>query len=236
MYARVGQLGIRPSINLLWLDLMPFSDSEIENAVAEFWGARESGTQSAKHDKAFLSLVANELEALGWPAHVAQGFSDPLAIVGGHFRAAKAWDIVCRDSKGEPRICVEFKSQVDSYGNNENNRYEEALGSGLDVRARYGSEAALGFFLVICDEEATRRITRDRLPDLDDIFKGTSHLDRRMIFAERIVEWELQQRPLYDAAAVLMVTRDGAFTHPRNPALWITGFPDKLARAAGTRT
>jgi hypothetical protein len=214
---------------------MPFSDDEIQDAVSEFWRAREAGTQAARHDKAFLSLVGEELGSLGWPAHVAQGFSDPLAIVAGHFRPAKAWDIVCRDVQGEPRICVEFKSQVDSYGNNENNRYEEALGSGLDVRARYGGRAALGFLLVICDEKATRRPTRDRLPDLDPVFRGTSHLDRRVIFAERIVEWELEKRSLYDAAAVLMVERDGGFSHPSNKDLWITNFPDKLVRTAGAR-
>ena len=198
---------------------MPFSDEDILGATQEFWEARLSGTQSALHDKAFLNLLAKELGELGWPAHVAQGFSDPLAIVSGHFRAAKAWDIVCRDSSGEPRICIEFKSQVDSYGNNENNRYEEALGSGLDVRARYGNKAALGFLFVICDEEDTRRPTRDRLPDLDPVFRGTSHIDRRIIFAERIVEWELKKRTLYDASAVLLVKRDGSVSHPENKDL-----------------
>src|SRR3989442_6891203 len=112
---------------------MPFSDEEIRAAVRDFWGARETGTQSGRHDRAFLELVANELTELGWPAQIRQ-----QSVVAGHFRVAKAWDIVCRDRNGHPRICIEFKSQVDSYGNNENNRYEEALGSGLDVRAHYG--------------------------------------------------------------------------------------------------
>lgn len=210
---------------------MPISEMELLQAVEEFWLARRSGTQSAKHDKAILTLIASELEALGWAGHVAQGTNDPLAIVSGYFRSAKSWDIVCRDPDGRPRICVEFKSQVDSYGNNENNRYEEALGSGLDVRARYGGRAALGFVLVICDEEATRKPTRDR-PQTDAVFKGTSHIDRRLIFAERIVEFELGTGSLYNAAAVLMVGRDGAVRHPANADLRIANFPDKLARAA----
>jgi hypothetical protein len=214
---------------------MSFSDAEIAAAAREFWIGRTSGTQSAKHDKAFLKLIADELDSLGWPAHVAQSFGDREAVVAGHFRVAKSWDIVCRDSDQQPRICVEFKSQVDSYGNNENNRYEEALGSGLDLRARYGAKAILGFVLVICDEEKTRRATRPRLPDLDPRFADTSHIDRRIVFAERIVEYQLNGHSLYDAAALLLVRRDGTVEHPENRDLWLANFPEKLAQAAGTR-
>jgi len=135
---------------------MPFSDADLATAVHAFWSSRTGGTQSGKHDKAFLQLIADELERLGWPAHISNHPGDRQALVAGHFRVAKSWDIVCRDLNDQPRICVEFKSQVGSYGNNENNRYEEALGSGLDIRARDGAAAALGFVLVICDEEATR--------------------------------------------------------------------------------
>ena len=198
---------------------MPFSDEEIRAAVRDFWGARETGTQSGRHDRAFLELVANELTELGWPAQIRQ-----QSVVAGHFRVAKAWDIVCRDRNGHPRICTEFKSQVDSYGNNENNRYEEALGSGLDVRAHYGRQAVLGFFLVICDEPATRSITKMRLEEIDPAFAQTSHIDRRIIFAERIVQFQVSESRLYDAACVLLVRRDGSVEHPENSDLWLGQF------------
>lgn len=214
---------------------MAFTEGQIALAVQDFWGARATGTQSAKHDKAFLQLIADELDSVGWPSHIAQSFSDPGAVVAGHFRVAKSWDIVCRDADGAPRICVEFKSQVDSYGNNENNRYEEALGSGLDVRAKHGSGTVLGFVFVICDEPATRSITRPRLPDLDPAFANSSHLDRRRVFSERIVEYKLNGASLYDAAALLLVRRDGTFEHPDNPDLRLVNFADKLARAADDR-
>lgn len=109
---------------------MPFTDEEIALAVSEFWSSRTGGTQSARHDKAFLRLIADELEELGWPAHVARSTNDPLAVVAGHFRVAKSWDIVCRDQEGIPRICVEFKSQVDSYGNNETTDTRRLLAAG----------------------------------------------------------------------------------------------------------
>src|SRR3990170_8977607 len=156
---------------------MPITDEEISAAVNEFWAGRLSGTQAARHDKAFLNLIERELEHLGWPGHVAQYFGDRLAVVAGHFRVAKSWDIVCRDAAGVPRICVEFKSQVDSYGNNENNRYEEALGSGLDIRAKHGSDTVLGFVFVICDEQASRSVTPTRVAEPDPAFENSSHID-----------------------------------------------------------
>lgn len=217
--------------------LMPISDQEITTAVLEFWAGRISGTQAAKHDKAFLNLLARELTELGWPAHVASHAGDRLATVAGHFRVGKSWDIVCRDSTVEqPRICVEFKSQVDSYRNNENNRYEEALGSGLDARAKADAGLALGFVFVICDEPASRATTKDRLPDLDPAFSRTSHIERRRIFTERIVEFQLNGRSLYDAASVLYVRRDGSWQNPENHELWLVNFADKLVRAIGGRS
>ena len=217
---------------------MAITDSEIASAAAEFWTAREHGTQAARHDRIFLELLARELTSLGWPAQISRSFNDTSTVIAGHFRAAKSWDVVCRDSADQPRICIEFKSQVDSYGNNENNRYEEALGSGLDVRAHAhdrGAQVALGFFFVICDEPASRSITRERLPDLDPAFASTSHVDRRIVFAQRIVEYELNGLSLYDAAAVLLIRRDGTVEHPLNPDLHIANFPGKLAQAAGMR-
>lgn len=209
------------------------TDDELRRAVQKFWSGREGGTQAAAHDKEFLRLVAVDLEGLGWPGHVSSHAGDPKALVSGHFRPAKSWDIVCRDGSGKPRICVEFKSQVDSYGNNENNRYEEALGSGLDVRARHGEHVALGFFLVLCEEEQTTRPTRERAPDLDPAFSGSSHVDRREIFARRITEFQINDMPFYDAAAILLVHRDGTFRTLNDPKLDPRTFAERLARAAG---
>ncbi len=207
------------------------TEGDLSTAVAEFWAARETGTQSGRHDKAFLNLIARELEALGVRPHVATHAGDREAVVPGHFRAAKSWDIVCRDSAGEVRACIEFKSQVDSYGNNENNRYEEALGSGLDVRASHGKDVALGFVFVLCDEQATTRPTRDRAEGLDPAFAQTSHVDRRRTFLNRITDFRLNEMPFYDAAAMLLVTRAGSFRDLGDSNLDIRTFAERLMRA-----
>ncbi len=210
------------------------SDNAISQAVNAFWSGRTGGTQAAIHDKAFLGLIAEDLEHLGLSPHVAAGISDTGARIGGFFRSSKSWDIVCRDPQGQLRVAVEFKSQVDSYGNNENNRYEEALGSGLDARARYGATVALGFVFVLCDEEATARLTRLRHEEIAPEFRETSHAQRREIFARRLTEFTMNEMSFYDAAAILLVSRDGRHTHPEDPELDIRTFADRLVHRIHT--
>jgi hypothetical protein len=204
------------------------SDEAIAEAVATFWSGRIQGTQTAVHDRAFLELIAGDLTAKGYAPHVAQGISDAAARIGGYFRASKSWDIVCRDDEGRLSVAIEFKSQVDSYGNNENNRYEEALGSGLDARARYGHAVLLGFVLVLCDEEATTRPTTMVHDEIHPEFRRTSHVDRRALFARRLTGFRVNQMPFYDAAAILLVSRDGAHRHLDDPALDLRTFADRL--------
>jgi type II restriction enzyme len=204
------------------------SDDAIAQAVAAFWSGRTRGTQAAVHDRAFLQLIAEDLRTRGYAPHVARGISDHAARVGGYFRASKSWDIVCRDGEGQLSVAIEFKSQVDSYGNNENNRYEEALGSGLDARARYGHAVLLGFVLVLCDEEATTRPTTMVHDEISPEFRQTSHVDRRALFARRLTQFKLNQMPFYDAAAILLVSRDGGHRHLSDPALDLRTFVDRL--------
>lgn len=55
----------------------------------------------------------------------------------GWFRAEKKWDLVIVHER-ELLAAIEFKSQIGpSFGNNFNNRTEEALGSATDIWAAY---------------------------------------------------------------------------------------------------
>lgn len=206
------------------------TDDAIAGAVREFWAGRVGGTQAAVHDKAFLGLIAADLKHHGLHPHVAESVSDSAARIGGYFRSSKSWDVVCRDGDGKLRCIVEFKSQVDSYGNNENNRYEEALGSGLDARARYGRGVLLGFVFVLCDEEATARVTRLAHEEIAPEFRATSHAQRRELFARRLTQFRVNDMPFYDSAAVLLVSRDGRHGHPSDAELDIRTFADRLVR------
>jgi hypothetical protein len=205
-------------------------EHEVQLAVKRFWIARARGTQSDEHPKPFLDLIATDLRRRGWKDVRTKAEGKAGITVGGWFRPAKEWDIVCwRDSK--PSVAVEMKTQVGSYGNNENNRYEEALGNALDLRAKYRHEVHLGFVFIICDEVASRRPMRPRVRDVDPVFLGSSHVDRRLVFAKRILSYQVKRRPLYDSAAVLMIRRDGSYEHPADKSLRISNLASSLPRA-----
>lgn len=82
----------------------------------------------------------------------------------GFFRPTKEWDLlVVRD--GTLLVAIEAKSQVGpSFGNNFNNRTEEAMGSALDLWTAYRERAYLkspqpflGYFFMLEDCEASNR-------------------------------------------------------------------------------
>jgi len=96
-----------------------------------------------------------------------------------------------------------------SFGNNFNNRCEEAIGSGLDFRTAqregaFGRAATpfLGFFILIHDAEGSRKLLSE--PSLNDafrcdpVFKEASYQDRMVILCER-----LMQEGLYSSAATM---------------------------------
>ena len=55
----------------------------------------------------------------------------------GFFRSSKDWDFVVISPSGKLLVLIELKSQVGSYGNNFNNRTEEALGNATDLWTEY---------------------------------------------------------------------------------------------------
>lgn len=203
-------------------------ESDIKAAVKAFWKARKAGTQSDEHPKAFLDLIATDLRQIGWTdVRVARVGRDPRATVGGYFRHSKKWDVVCWH-EGAPKIAVEVKTQAGSYANNENNRYEEALGNALDLRAKYRDGVGIGFLFVICEEEESLRKRPQVAPDEDARFQDTTHVERRIIFARRIADYFLNGDKFYDAAAVLIIGRDGSFRHPEDAQLGLLTFAEEV--------
>ena len=108
-----------------------FMDKLIKHAVEQFWINRENGTQSAQHDKAFLLLIKKLLIDKGLNEENlfikekkedkknARSNNNELKVPG-FYRDSKEWDLVYKID-GKVILCIEFKSQVGSYGNNENN-------------------------------------------------------------------------------------------------------------------
>ena len=131
-------------------------------------------------------------------------------ILPGHFRPSKQWDLVVM-FRGRLLATLELKSLGGpSFGNNANNRCEEALGSGLDFtvaqregRLGTGANPFIGYFILVEDDEKSRRPSTKGNPSIhfqnDTIFEKASYQDRMRILCERMM-----QEKLYTAAAVMI--------------------------------
>ncbi|MGN5634880.1 PaeR7I family type II restriction endonuclease [Streptomyces sp. AC154] len=136
-----------------------------------------------------------------------------------YFRPAKNWDLVVL-YRGSLIAAMEFKSQRGpSFGNNFNNRTEEALGLAADSqmaveRGLFGDlKPWFGFVMLV--ERAPDSLREIKVPKnmpfpADPIFEGASYIGRYKIFFERMVK-----EGNYDAVA-LLTTEAGneKFTEP----------------------
>lgn len=114
----------------------------------------------------------------------------------GYYRPEKKWDLIVVAKK--QLVCVaEFKSQVGpSFGNNFNNRTEEAIGSATDIwrayrEGRFGTspEPFLGYFFLLEDCPAVMKPVRNAEPyfKVDPEFKGASYSKRYELLCRRLV-------------------------------------------------
>lgn len=105
---------------------------------------------------------------------------------------------------------IEFKSQVGSFGNNFNNRVEEAIGNAMDIwtafrEGRLGSRRPiLGFFFLLEDCAEAHKPVRPAEPyfPVGPVFRGASYSKRYQILSQRLI---LER--LYDAACLTLATR-----------------------------
>jgi hypothetical protein len=128
----------------------------------------------------------------------------------GYYRAEKKWDLIVV-SNGQLVTAMEFKSQVGpSFGNNFNNRSEEAIGSGADIwvayrEGRFGRAPApfLGYFFLLEDCAKVRRPVSNQEPyfKVDPVFDGASYSHRYELLCRRLV---LER--VYSAACLIMAT------------------------------
>ena len=194
----------------------------IAEAVKSFWltresqrsrqrstGARDTGLRSAvtggRQMNGFVSLVGELLRRAGCPEtslHVGRRVELP-----GWFRAEKHWDLVVVHEK-QLVAAVEFKSQVGpSFGNNFNNRTEEALGSATDLWAAYREGAFspsprpwLGYLMLLEECEASRepvRVSQSHFTVFSE-FCGASYLRRYELLIQK-----LKRDRLYDGVCLL---------------------------------
>lgn len=186
-------------------------DAEFHRAVQHYWTARakqqakqieggkiDAGTRGAATGgtqmEAVATLAAEILVAAGLKQSDVK--TRTALELPGYYRPEKKWDLVA--VSGRRLVCAcEFKSQVGpSFGNNFNNRAEEAIGSAVDVwtayrEGRFGSspEPFLGYFFLLEDCAAVDRPIRNNEPrfEIDPEFKGASYKKRYELLCRRLV-------------------------------------------------
>ena len=139
-----------------------------------------------------------------------------LVTLPGYFRPTKLWDLVVIH-QGHLVAAIELKSQVGpSFGNNFNNRTEEAIGTAHDFWTAYREKAFgeqprpfVGWLMVVEDAPGSRSAVKDKSThfQVSPQFQGASYLKRYDILCQRLV---LEQ--LYTSACVIASPRSALTT------------------------
>jgi hypothetical protein len=208
------------------LDLVDY-ERKAHEATMAFWGNREkarqaqieagkadqgerAGVTSGKNMDGFLALLIDLVEANG--LHGADVHQRRAVLtLPGYFRPTKLWDVLVIH-RGHLVAAIELKSQVGpSFGNNFNNRTEEAIGTAHDFWTAYREGAFgkqprpfVGWLMMVEDAPKSRRKVKDRSPHFPVFreFKEASYLQRYDILCQRLV-----QEQLYTAASVITSQR-----------------------------
>ena len=197
----------------------------IAKAVRHFWetrsnqakkqqdaGRSDQGSRGAvtggKQMDGFVLLVRDIVRDAGLPddcIHTSAGLELP-----GYFRPEKKWDLIVVD-RNVLIAAIEFKSQVGpSFGNNFNNRSEEAIGVAQDIWTAYREGAFpaserpwLGYVMMLedCPESTSPVAVRQPHFPVFPEFVGATYAERYQLLLTKLI-----RERLYDSACFLMST------------------------------
>ncbi len=210
------------------LDLANYEETAREATMA-FWGNRaaameaqkeagridqggRAGVTAGKNMDGFLGLLADLVESNGLPLSSIHRKKSVVTLPG-YFRPTKQWDVLVVH-RGRLIAALELKSQVGpSFGNNFNNRTEEAIGTAHDLWTAYRegafgnqSKPFVGWLMMVEDEPKSRCAVKNAAPHFDVFpeFDGASYLQRYDLLCQRLVKEQLY------TSAGLMASKRGA--------------------------
>lgn len=220
---------------LMAINLSTF-EQDAKNAIKVFWSTREAsmlqneegdrtdhGTRGAvtagKNMDGFAEMMKNLIEQNGLlDAQIITNGN--LVTLPGFFRPTKKWDLLVISNSGRLIAALEFKSQVGSFGNNFNNRTEEAIGTAHDLWTAYRegafgeqSRPFIGWLMLLEDHTKSRSPVKDNSPNFETFpeFKDASYADRYNLLCKKLI-----QEQLYTEASLVLspaeAAADGVFT------------------------
>ena len=211
------------------IDLAQY-DRYAKKAIRTFWSSREAarknqadrgtadqgeraGVTSGKNMDGFVDLAARVVRANGL-TNASICVERRVLTLPGFFRPTKLWDMLVVNS-GRLVAAIEFKSQVGpSFGNNFNNRTEEAIGSAVDLWTAFREGAFgdapppfVGWMMLLEDCEASCSPVNDKHPHFPVLseFIGASYAERYEILCRKLV-----QEQLYTTACLIRSPRNAA--------------------------
>lgn len=214
---------------------MTVTRQDFEEAVAAYWSTKQTqieqslikaavgaGTagsvRGGKHFDSIAALLAKFFLEAGYPPGSIRISKSQRLELPGYYRPQKQWDVVIA-YQGTLVAAFELKALGGpSFGNNYNNRVEEALGSAVDLRRAAlanlypGEKPWLGYFFIMQDEDGSRRPVKPAQGafPVENVWQGMSYQDRFGLFCERLLEEQL-----YDA--VCYITSSAANPKPTEP-------------------
>jgi type II restriction enzyme len=234
------------------IDLCDY-ETQARDATMAFWGNRETarrkqmeggkidqgeraGVTAGKNMDGFLALIIDIVRANGL-AHADIHQRRAVVTLPGYFRPTKLWDALVIN-RGHLVAAIELKSQVGpSFGNNFNNRTEEAIGTAHDLwtafrEGAFGKQPRpfVGWMIMVEDAPESRKPVTDRSPHFRVFkeFQGASYLARYNILCQRLI-----QEQLYGAASVLTSPRTAISTGDFGEMSKLTGLRNFVSTLAG---
>ncbi len=203
-------------------------EHKAHEAIKAFWGNREAarqkqiesgkadqgeraGVTAGKNMDGFIALIVDIVKANGLPEaeiHLERA----VLTLPGFFRPTKLWDLLVIQDR-QLIAAIELKSQVGpSFGNNFNNRTEEAIGTAHDFWTAYREGAFgnqprpfLGWFMLVEDTPKSRAPVRTDSPHFEVFmeFQGASYVERYDLLCQKLVK-----ERLYTTASLMASQRN----------------------------
>lgn len=210
-------------------------DLHLRTAVRQFWSTRNAQAErGASSDRGSRSAATGGAQMDGFVRLVRALLTEDARVpdpeihtkgrvqLPGYFRPEKEWDLLVV-WKQRLIATIEFKSHIGpSFGNNFNNRTEEALGSACDIRTAYregafapGPDPWLGYLMLLEDAPGSRRAVRVSQPHFQvfEEFRDSSYARRYEILLTKLV-----RERLYNSACLLLSDKEagsgGAYFEP----------------------
>lgn len=222
------------AVKVFWKRRAAATQKQIDSGNADHGG--RSGVTAGKNMDGFLALVVDIINANGL-AHAEIYQHRAMLTLPGYFRPTKLWDLLVL-CEGDLIAAIELKSQVGpSFGNNFNNRAEEAIGTAHDFWTAFRAGAFgkqprpfVGWLMLVEDAPKSRSPVRNESPHFPVLgqFEGASFLKRYDLLCQRLV-----REHLYTTAAVIAADRNARNTGGFKELSSMTSLKTFAARLAG---